>query len=144
MDSLSLLVVSCLQCLRQLHHALNGVFLQKIFVVKVIVEHVKPLLCVVDMGLESWRSTCFHTLEVGVEDLIYRLCICRNLGSIARRYSNISAVSTYKPRDVRCLGAGGLELPRCEWAVPGLEPCGGPGCGGCVEGGGCCMGVAGA
>lgn len=94
MDGLSLLVVSCLQCLRQFQQALDGVLLQEIVVIEMVVEHVEPFLCIIDMGLKCWRGTCFHTLEVGVKDLIHRLCVCRNMRSIARRYSNVNVVST--------------------------------------------------
>ena len=72
MNSLSLIVISRVDSLRQLYHALNGVLLQEFFVIQVIVQYVQSLFGVINLRLERRWSPSFDTLEISVENLVDR------------------------------------------------------------------------
>lgn len=53
MDSLRMLIVPCLERLRQLHHALDRILLEELLIIQVIEKNVEPFLCVVDLCFEG-------------------------------------------------------------------------------------------
>ena len=94
MNSLSLIVISRVDSLRQLYHALNRVLLQEFFVIQVIVQYVQSLFGVINLRLERRWSPSFDTLEISVENLVDWSCVCRDVASITRCYTLISKFLT--------------------------------------------------